>query len=220
MRLSIVIPVGKKEENLRHLESNIFGYLKDKFDFEVIIVDAVGEITTSLSRVLRAKKKNRAFQMNLGATNARGIWLLFLHADSHLTEDALRDLDRTVNSSDENKVYYFNLAFDNNAPYFCKLNAVFANWRSRLWKIPFGDQGLLISKRLFSELLGFPETYDSGEDHAFMQRLRLRGYCVRPLQAKILTSGQKYKEHGWLSTTLRHLSLTYKQERTKRGVEI
>ena len=166
---------------------------------EVIVVDGGStDETASIAESSRAKvllsPPGRANQMNLGAENARGRVLLFLHADTVLPKDfaalifeAL--LDRMVPGgahrmkTDASGVGMFVLDW-------------LANLRTRCLSLPYGDQAIFVRRRVFDALGGFPDVRIA-EDLFFMQRLRLCGLvAVLPLCAT--TSGRRWEGKGLL----------------------
>jgi hypothetical protein len=74
------------------------------------------------------------------------------------------------------------------------------NLRSRLWRMPYGDQALFVRRRVFDELGGFPDM-PIMEDYEFVRRLRRSGK-VAFLDAAVLTSGRRWQRLGFLRTTL------------------
>ena len=110
--------------------------------------------------------------MNDGARKAQGQFLWFLHADSHLKNDAFNHLLKTINKHPSSLIY-FNLAFK---PHFflMKVNSFGANIRSHIFKLPFGDQGFCLSKIVFNELKGYDETAKYGEDHLLVWSAKKR----------------------------------------------
>ena len=86
--LSIVIPTLNEALHLPLLLSDLNIW---PTDFELIIVDGGSiDLTISIAQiqgvdVIKSPKKNRGYQLKTGASNARGDWLLFLHADSRLS---------------------------------------------------------------------------------------------------------------------------------------
>ena len=100
--ISVVIPTYNEEKALPETLRALF---RQPGDYEVIAVDG-GSTDHTLavlsefdferpspssphpSRRLLAARKGRASQMNAGALQARGQWLLFLHADTTLPPEA------------------------------------------------------------------------------------------------------------------------------------
>lgn len=152
----------------------------------------------------------RATQQNLGARVARGGWLCFLHADSRLDDAALRALASLTRRPPA--LHYFDLGFFD-GPALLRLNALGAYLRSRLFGLPFGDQGLALPHSVFERLGGFDETLPCAEDHALVWAAHRAGVAVRPVGARLTISGRGYAEAGWLRTTLRLLSRHWVQAR-------
>ncbi len=180
---------------------------------EIILSCVHGNASTSGGKRIRhiSGAAGRARQLNAGAAAARGDWLCFLHADSHLPPDSIARLREALNEGDA--LRYFDLRFSADGPALMRLNEAGAWIRSRWLGMPFGDQGLLLPREWFERLGGFDERLDCGEDHALVWTARKAGLALRPLRAPIFTSARKYAERGWLHTTLLHLRLTAGQAR-------
>jgi len=158
-------------------------------------------------------KAGRAIQLNAGAGASDSAWLWFVHADSRVTPATLLAMQQFV-SADEATIGYFRLRFLADGPRATLLNAWGAQFRSRVLGLPFGDQGLLMPRRVFDALGGFDETVSAGEDHDLVWSARARGIPLRAVNAPILTSARKYAERGWWRTTCQHLGMTREQART------
>lgn len=155
--------------------------------------------------------KGRGLQLNAGARFAKHPCLWFLHADSRLDDACLGAID-TFDFT-KKQMGYFGLGFQNDGPRSMGINSFGVWFRSRLLKIPFGDQGFVLSKSCFQILGTFREDLNSGEDHAFVWAARNSGVKIKYLHAGIKTSARKYAEHGWGKTTRQHLLETWKQAR-------
>ena len=66
---------------------------------------------------------------------------------------------QTLKRNDREALYYFSLKFDDGR--ILRLNSLGANLRSRLFSLPYGDQGFCLSKELFLRIGGFPENVKS-----------------------------------------------------------
>jgi hypothetical protein len=152
----------------------------------------------------------RALQLNAGARATDARWLWFLHADSRVAASTLDALHRFVDS-DESAIGYFRLRFLGDGPRWTFLNAWGAHFRSRVLGLPFGDQGLLMPRRIFDAIGGFDEGVAGGEDHDLVWAARARRIPLRALAAPVFTSARRYARQGWWQTTCRHLSLTHEQ---------
>ena len=85
-----------------------------------------------------------------------------------------------------------------------------ARLRSRLLRLPFGDQALCLDSALFRRLGGYPAV-ERGEDHLLVWRAHRARVPVRPVGAAVTTSSRRYLAKGWAWTTVRHVGLTVTQ---------
>ncbi|UOA32388.1 PGL/p-HBAD biosynthesis glycosyltransferase [Sulfitobacter sp. DSM 110093] len=141
---------------------------------------------------------SRGGQLSRGCAAARGDWLLVLHADTVLAPgwtDAVQDhMARGAGAAG-----WFRLQFDQRglAP---RLVAVWANLRSG-FGLPYGDQGLLLSRALYDDVGGYPDQ-PLMEDVALARALRGR---LQRLDGQATTSADKYRRQGWLRRGGRNL---------------
>ncbi len=201
--LSIIIPVKKGEDTWKDLLKQL-----DDPALEIILVGP--ELDDNIEGNLKTLKcaGNRATKLNQGALLASCSALFFLHADSILPPNFQKIILNALKKN-PNKLYHFELEFDGFP--LMKINSWGANWRSRYLKMPFGDQGFFTTKKVFFELGFFSETAQYGEDNLLVWRAHQLGVKVECLRDKIKTSSRKYKNAGWLTTTIKHIYLTYKQ---------
>jgi len=216
LKLSVIIPVGPGELAWRDLLGDLAALPGSA---EIILVAPEGESPAEfcpadhgLDLALRwlEAPRGRARQQNAGAAAARGEMLWFLHADSRVPADTIRAAQQ---AGAPGSLGYFDLRFHDDGPWLVRLNSVGARLRSRWLGLPFGDQGLLLHRRLFDALGGFDESLACGEDHALVWSARRAGVPLLPLCAPLYTSARRYREGGWLRTTLRHARLTVGQAR-------
>lgn len=141
----------------------------------------------------------RGGQLERGTALGRGQWLLLLHADTVLTPDWI-DAARDHLDGPTDEAGYFQLKFRAKglAPGFV---AFWANTRARLFGLPYGDQGLLISRDTLHSVGGVPDI-PLMEDVALARALRGR---LKPLAATALTSAERYERDGWLRRGARNL---------------
>lgn len=207
--LSIIIPVKNKDESWPELVNEL---LNNHSNFEIIVVGPDFENTKSDDPRLRYlySKQGRALQLNLGAAKATKSNLWFLHADSKLSNRTLQKVEEKLKDKPE-AIFFFDLNFLPDGPRLMVLNSIGAYWRSHLLKMPFGDQGFFMARKTFFSLGLFDENALYGEDHLFIWKAHQRGVDVFPAYAELFTSARKYRNFGWLTTTTRHIILTYKQ---------
>lgn len=217
--LSIVMPAGPGDDAWRtSLPPLVRACAGAALGAHVVLVlpdgSPVAGVVPSGVRVLHAAA-GRASQLNAGAQATDGDWLWFVHADSVFDADALDALLRVLARNDD-AIGYFDLRFLGDGPALTVLNAAGAWFRSRVLGLPFGDQALLMPRRVYERLGGFAHV--PGEDHALVWAARRAGVRLRPVGATVRTSARRYATRGWLATTLRHLVLTVAQAwRYSRG---
>lgn len=161
--------------------------------------DATLTIADEAGAVQVSGPPSRGGQLGRGAEAAGGDWFLFLHADSRLP-DGWRDV--VAAQMGEGEPAYFRLQFDARgmAPAFV---AAWANLRSRVFGLPYGDQGLLISRADYEAAGGYRDI-PLMEDVAMARRLRGR---LKMLPLAMVTSADRYRRDGWLRRGGRNLSL-------------
>lgn len=209
--LSIVIPVGPDDTAWQGLMPELARV--DAADIALVFPSEIPSEPVQLTDkrlLLTITSTGRARQQNAGATATGAPWLWFLHADSRFAPTTLLRLREFIARNDP-VLGYFDLRFADDGPRWTRINALGARLRSRWLGLPFGDQGLLIPRRVFETLGGFDESVPSGEDHALVWRAKSSGIPVRPVGAPLLTSARKYAQQGWWRTTARHLRLTCQQ---------
>lgn len=139
--------------------------------------------------------------MNEGARIASGDTLLFLHADTILPSNAFKLIQNSFQDEDI-KAGAFDLSFSNNSLVF-KIIAFIASLRSRLTRLPYGDQAIFIKKDLF-EAVGKYEDITLMEDVNLMQKLKKTKLKIIILSEKVVTSSRKWENKGIVYTTLRN----------------
>jgi len=202
--LGIVVPVAAQEtawpalvERLQRLSGNT------RIE---IVLSGTGEAPRALPAGTRwlAGEPGRARQLNAGAQTARGQWLWFLHADSQPDDLCLRSAAAACEAG-PSQLGWFRLRFAADGPRLCACNARGANLRAHWLGLPFGDQGFLLARRDFDRLGGFNESLPRGEDLDFAVRAAAEGISPQRLPGAITTSARRYREQGWLTTTLANL---------------
>ena len=145
----------------------------------------------------------RGAQMNAGAARARGAWLLFLHADSQVPPGWLDALIEATRNPDVIGGW-FRFALD--APQWqARVIERLVALRVRVWKLPYGDQGLFVRRDVFARLGGFRE-WPLMEDVDFVRRLARTGRVVE-LPLPLVTSARRWERDGWFRRSSRNLLL-------------
>ena len=108
-KISIIIPTINEANNLPLLLSDLSIIHKDG---EILIVDCGSkDRTIDLAniygaKVFKSKERNRGLQLDMGAKNSKGEWLIFLHADTRLTNDWFTKI-KSILKEDKNYIYHF-----------------------------------------------------------------------------------------------------------------
>jgi rSAM/selenodomain-associated transferase 2 len=197
--LSIIIPAFNESSFLK----DTLTVLADTPKREIIVVDGGSIDTTreiavdSGARVVTAPL-GRAKQMNAGAAAARGEILFFLHADSKPPKGFFDSIYGTLHSPGC-AAGAFSLAIDD-AKWRFRIIEKLVWFRSTLFHLPYGDQGLFLTAETFKSLGGFPEL-PIMEDFVFVKKLRRLGR-IEILSKTITTSARRWQRMGVLKTTL------------------
>jgi rSAM/selenodomain-associated transferase 2 len=175
----------------------------------VVVDGGSGDATVQLAetwgaRVIPSAKRQRAFQMNLGAQHAQSEVFLFLHADAWLGPNALRQIEKAL---DQPAVVGGGFArrFQDASP-LLRLTCLIGEWRSQLLGWFFGDQAIFARRSAFERLGGFRE-WPVFEDIDFCRRLSRLG-SLTTLRPPIVSSSRRFAARGTLLTTLSDVWLT------------
>ena len=155
-KISIIIPTINEANNLPLLLSDLSSIQKEG---EIIIVDCGSEDKTIDiayiygTKVCLSKERNRGLQLDIGAKNSKGEWLIFLHADTRLTHDWLKKINSFLEGNKES-IYYFEFKI-NHKKIIYRVLEILVNFRSKFFKQPYGDQGLIIHRTTYFRNNGF-----------------------------------------------------------------
>jgi rSAM/selenodomain-associated transferase 2 len=191
-KISIIIPTINEANNLPFLLSDLSIIQKEG---EIIVVDCGSEDKTIDianiygAKVCKSKEKNRGLQLDMGAKNSKGDWLVFLHADTRLTHDWHTKI-KSIFNGDKNSIYYFQFKiYDKKIIY--RVLEILVNFRSKYFKQPYGDQGLIIHRSTYFKNKGFRKI-PLMEDVDFLRRLKNKK-DLKQLNSTIFTSSRKWE---------------------------
>ena len=202
--ISVVIPTLDAAEELPGALAALAG---SDLIREVVVSDGgsrdgTGAIAAAAGIRVVTARRGRGFQLVAGAAAATAEWLLFLHADCRLKggwEAAIANFIETPGAA--GRAGYFAFALDDPDPAARRLERIVA-WRCRMLGLPYGDQGLLISRKLYDEIGGFAPI-PLMEDVDLVRRLGRNR--LLPLAAPIIVSARRYRRGSYWRRPLRNL---------------
>jgi len=170
---------------------------------EIVVVDGgssddSGAIARRAGARLIEAPANRGGQLHAGAEAATGDWLLFLHADTILPPGWAEAVAAHI-AGDPLSAACFTFRLDDRA-WQARLIEALVAVRVRMFKLPYGDQGLLISRASYDRLGGFRAL-------ALMEDVDLVRRIGRPrlLPVAALTSAERWRRDGWFRRSARNL---------------
>jgi rSAM/selenodomain-associated transferase 2/rSAM/selenodomain-associated transferase 1 len=188
--LSVVIPTLNEASTIgRSLEA----VSRLGPDVEVIVVD--GESDDGTPRIAREfgvnvvnASRGRGQQLIVGAEQARGEVLWFLHADSIPPPDARGKIRSAL---DEKDVIggNFDLVFDGGSRAARQLTWIYP--RLRRLGLCYGDSGVFVRRRVYAAVGGF-RSYPIFEDLDLIKKIRRHGRFVH-LDSQIVTSSRRFE---------------------------
>lgn len=197
--ITVVIPAYNEEKALPGTLQALFAQAGE---FETILVDGGStDRTVAIARSfadvsVRTAPKGRASQMNAGARQAIGEWLLFLHADTELPAGAIQRLnDMESDHSIQAGGFMHQFSGDD---WRLRCISVLDNFRCTRSRIIYGDQALFVRRALFERLGGFPNQ-PILEDVTFCERL-IKVTEPLLLFPPVITDARKFLKMGvWRS---------------------
>lgn len=205
--LSVIIPTLNAEAGLvRTLTALIpgmtSGLLKDVTIVDGGSTDATARIADDAGCEIVCSARGRGAQLACGAAHAQADWLLFLHADTELGPGWETEIENFISRpGSAGLVGIFEFALDDFSPAARRLERG-VSWRCRIFGLPYGDQGLVINRRLYDELGGYSEL-PLMEDVDLIRRIGRRRLAY--LRTRAITSAGRYQTGGYRARSLRNL---------------
>lgn len=205
--ISVVIPTLNAAGGLGRALESLVPAAAQGVVREVVVADGGStDATLALAesagcRIVDAAK-GRGTQLRAGAEIARAGWLMFLHADTAL-EPGWEDEARAFMSGGEARAAAFRFALDDASGAARRLEFL-VGARCAVFKLPYGDQGMVISRSLYDALGGY-RPLPLFEDVDLVRRIG-RGRLTL-LKARAVTSAERFRSEGYLRRSARNLSL-------------
>lgn len=194
MMISVVIPTLNAAAHLPRALAPLVQGVQHGLIKQVIIADGGStdetlEIAEAAGCDIVMSAPGRAKQMRAGALASRANWLLFLHADTALGPNWISEAQRHMGlPRARHRAAAFRLALDDDSA-TAKRIVFWARLRARVMKLPYGDQGLLISRLLYDALGGYPDQ-PAMEDVEIARRIGRKRLTI--LKSEAIASAEKY----------------------------
>lgn len=207
--LTIVIPTLNAEHGLTRTLTALVPGVVSGLVRRVVIADGgstdgtLGIADEAGADIIKCER-GRGQQMAAGAAAAQSEWLLFLHADTVLSPgweiEAASFIDRVDSGRRPVGAAAFKFALDDfgTGP---RLVERFVAFRCMVFATPYGDQGLLIPRRLYREVGGY-KSMPLMEDINLISRLKRSQLTM--LRTEALTSAVRYKRDGYVVRCVRN----------------
>ncbi|HYW16795.1 MAG TPA: TIGR04283 family arsenosugar biosynthesis glycosyltransferase [Allosphingosinicella sp.] len=172
---------------------------------EIVVVDGGStDGSTAIAQGSGARlvqsPRGRGVQLAAGAAAAKGDWLLFLHADTRLSPGWREAAERhRVRCPDKAACFRFRLDAGEKRARLVEAGVAL---RVRLLGLPYGDQGLLVPRRLYDETGGY-RPLALMEDVDLVRRIGARR--IERLGIEAVTSAARWRSGGWLRRSARNL---------------
>jgi len=203
--ISVIIPVINEQaavnQAVEQLQAQDFQGI-----VEIVVVDGGRDHATIRAIedgtvVKKASLPGRGIQMNQGALVATGEILLFLHCDTVLPENGLKTV-ATVMADRSVKAGAFDLTIARKGVVW-RLIEKTASLRSRITRIPYGDQAIFVRRSFFFET-GLYRNIPIMEDVDLMLRMKKRRARVQFCRERVSTSARRWEKEGVVFCTLRN----------------
>lgn len=201
--ISVVIPTLNTAHSIGPTLACLYEGMEKSLIREVIFADGgstddILNVANDTGAVLIKSAIGRGQQLQAGAKAAKGRWILFIHADTILSDNWVTVMGTHINTNP--KAAYCRLAFDQDG-FAPRLIALSANLRSKLFGLPYGDQTLLISSQLYNKTGGY-QNIPLMEDVALVRKLRGQ---LTALPIAATTSSDRYTKDGWFTRARKNL---------------
>lgn len=203
LMISVVIPTLNAAKGITATLMCLQGKPRDIIVADGGSTDETVSIAQAMGATVLHAERGRGNQLVAGAKAARGDWLLFLHGDTCLESKWGAQVEAFVcEPSNIRRAAVFHFAVDDEAPQARTLETR-VMWRTRFFGLPYGDQGLLISRQ-FYDLLGGYRPLPLMEDVDLVRRIGRDRLSVLPVKA--ITSAERWRREGWKRRSLRNLT--------------
>lgn len=177
----------------------------DEGSLEIVVVDggsrdrSVDRAQAAGAQVMRSEA-GRAVQLDTGWRATQAETVVFLHADTRLPAGAGAAIAEAL-SAEDTVGGAFRFAFLEPS-IGLRLVEWGAQWRHRLFNLPYGDQAIFARRRVLEAIGGVPQA-EIMEDLDLVRALRAQGDFAR-LSLSVVTSARRYAANGVFRTWWRN----------------
>ena len=199
MQFSIIIPTLNEAAALPHSLKDLLATIEYLSQVEILVCDG-GSVDDTQNQaqqfpvIVLNTPAGRALQMNAGAKQAMGDWLLFLHADTRLPRNWMQLIEQCDGEWGRFDIHL------SGRHWLFRIIEKAMNLRSRKTSIATGDQVLFFKRDFFNKLGGFPEI-PLMEDIAISKNAR--NYALPEcIPQQVVSSSRRWEKNGIIRTVL------------------
>ncbi len=210
--ISVVIPTLNPDKRFTVCLSTLVPAVVQGLIKDVIVVDGgsdgklVSEICDAAGVTLIQAEKGRGMQLAAGARAAKGNWFLFLHADTILEKGWELEVGDFIEKIEmaglKQRAGAFQFALDDFGMMPRTLESL-VGLRCGIFKLPYGDQGLLISRQLYNEIGGYKDI-PLMEDVDIIRRIGRRRLVM--FRNKAVTNAARFNADGYIFRMARNIT--------------
>lgn len=207
--ISVLIPTLNQAAQLERalvplVAGSMSGLVKEVIVADAGSTDDTRAIAEAAGCEIVDAPRGLAKQMRTGAAASKGKWLLFLHADAVLRDGWVVEVEDFLKQPQARKrAAAFRLSFDDRTP-AARRAVQLARLRARVMKLPYGDQGLLISRYLYDAIGGYPDI-PAMADVEIIRRIGPRRLTL--LKTEVVSSAAHHRRGGYDKRAWRNLVL-------------
>ena len=191
MRLAIVVPTLDEEDALRRNLPAALAVADEVVVSDGGSRDGTVEVAHRLGPQVVSGPPGRGGQHNRGAAASAADVLLFLHADTTLPPCGAEAVRQAIAAGATGGAFFVRFDVDRATQRF---GAWLINRRTKVLRLPLGDQAQFATREVFERLGGFRD-WPILEDLDFAQRLRRLGGMVL-INQPVTTGARRFVEQG------------------------